>query len=231
MPLEREPVLLGERDEPIGRGPPPPVAAAFGVTQLALLRLRALPVERHRGEVEQAHEGLFVLAVLLRRIELAQHKGIAAEEELMGLLPDFQRCLRDRLAILPNDLDDRIALAVLLDVPLDALPDGRIVPQLAIRLRRLRLGRPAGQGENHRQGRRRDQPAPHTTILLVVLHRWRAPQHWDTGAVRSCQSAPRRIPVRPKGISPISDLRFGTNGRTLLPKLDLSPYGRRPERQ
>jgi hypothetical protein len=102
---------------------------------------------------------------------LAQHEGVAAEQELVSLLPDFHRRLVDRLAVGADDLDRRMALAVLFDIALDALDDCRILPQLAIRLRRLGLRHCAQHGENGRDGRRRYRPTPRVTPLaLHELH-------------------------------------------------------------
>jgi hypothetical protein len=151
MALERYAVFPSKGNETIGRRPAPPVAAAFLVAQFAWRRLGPLPVKRDRGEVEEACERLLVPAVVLGRFELTQDEGIAAEQEFVSLLLDFERGSLDRLTVPVDDLDHGIALAVFLDVALDALFRRRIAPQLAVRFRYLGVGTP-GTGQKEKEG-------------------------------------------------------------------------------
>ncbi len=122
-------VGLAPLDELIGRRAAPHGFRAFGKARLAVRRLQLAPIEGDGGEVEQPCEGLLVLAVQLGRGQLAEHEQVAAEEVLVGPLPDRKRRVLQGLAVGPHDTDHGVALAVALDVGVD-LRGGRLPGRL-----------------------------------------------------------------------------------------------------
>ena len=123
-------MLLAERDHAIWWRPAPDIGTSLGESRSARFRLEVIPVEGGCREVKQFQEGVFVGLVLL--LHLPQHEDVAAEEELVRLLRDFDRRVRNWLAVGIDDGQHRIALAVLLDSIVDPPLHGRIVPPLEI---------------------------------------------------------------------------------------------------
>ena len=147
MPFEGDPIFCGPGQESRRGRPAPDVRGGLFIAQLALGRLRSMPVERHGGEVEQLHEALLVPLLKFVRLELAQHEGVAAEKELVTDLGKLDLGAADRLAGGVDDRQRRIALAVLLYVAIDPRVDRRVAPLSAVVLRRGRRRHGGRQAE------------------------------------------------------------------------------------
>lgn len=108
---------------------------------------KVAPIKRERGKIKEVGEGALILRIEFRRLKLVEHEQVAAKQKLVRLLLDLDCRVRHRLAVLADDLDDRVAFAVLFDVALDALVQRRVAPELAIGFGRLSLGRETKQHE------------------------------------------------------------------------------------